>query len=830
MNPREIARLVAQEARRIRKRHPDLEQFVSTGVEDGSRMQVRRSDWPEGVTISVPVTEGSQLAAAGASVLVGYDQGKRNRPFIKRIISLARGVAATVVPAVLLGQWDQTWANYSLNPIADLAFGGAFPSWSGTDAYTYTTDTSTSGVYRAKAILYHPDGHILLIHAQSNSASTGSDAVKIIVRVLGEGSPSFTSLSTQEIVLSDDRDKEYGGYWPDCECFFDVNSKILTVFSRMSDSFPSGDTASDKANVWTLDMTFPFATITPVSSEITVAGPGLDALRKTACCMNVRGNQMARLNLADNYVFFYELDTGTGVWSDVGSPLDWVAALEAIDSSTRSVLGSGTTQIGGGSNFSMPYLTHVSRWIGMAVSDKTDPSPREWSLLELQFLPTGSIEEVVTLWVTEAIARTSLLYITSALEDHAAAVLAANPSYEDDTTTTPVTGAGCVFEGSPEGPYSYDFVEEVNWHGVIGPNSLEFETTLSGGSTTSKFIPYGANQGVAWDASVNAIRPSLPLPAITPNNNVNGDGADNVCYWASTTNSRVVYNLDNGARYCAALIPVGLQVPPSSGETLWETGQETYTQFGNCWFQTYDAIHRGVSGETKFAYELTFFRVDSDNAVTTFTPLPRHTGVLFNGTSATEEVPIPENVYGIINLPHDRIAWLHDDRTGPDANPMPMITVTDETLSSVLFTIPGSELFPEVTIFGTDQTYLGDTWARAGEFDHRLHGTDDSGPLLKAYLSNTNGHLVVGLEFYTRVEPSTGTAGLTTGRQIVIEITDSGYSIINTSDKTQAWTYPTILPVETCGTRTIRSMAIGDDRIVYAAETTSSKKLYQIVG
>lgn len=114
MDARQAAAAIAKEAKAIRKRYPDQEQFISTDYANG-RLSVRKSNWPDGVVIEVPVTRSGHTQAAGANVVIGFDQGNRQRPFVKSILGMARGVSASTASGgtLVLALWpDCTGSPY----------------------------------------------------------------------------------------------------------------------------------------------------------------------------------------------------------------------------------------------------------------------------------------------------------------------------------------------------------------------------------------------------------------------------------------------------------------------------------------------------------------------------------------------------------------------------------------------------------------------------------------------------------------------------------------------------------------------------------------------
>lgn len=130
MKPHEVAKLVQDTGTKIRSQYPDFERYISTDAEGTNLLKVRKSHWPDGVTISVPVVDGSHLKAAGASVIVAFEEGKRNRPFVRQVLSLARGYPVDEDPLLLLGQWTQLEGNPLLNwmsPACDVVILNASP-------------------------------------------------------------------------------------------------------------------------------------------------------------------------------------------------------------------------------------------------------------------------------------------------------------------------------------------------------------------------------------------------------------------------------------------------------------------------------------------------------------------------------------------------------------------------------------------------------------------------------------------------------------------------------------------------------------------------------
>ena len=105
--PREQARGAAQVAAVMRQRYPDRQQMQVEGV-DGSLLKVRRSHWPEGFAISVPVRDQGLLdeAGAGMAVFVDFERGKRQMPVVSSRAGQSLG-RIFVTPAILPGLWTQ---------------------------------------------------------------------------------------------------------------------------------------------------------------------------------------------------------------------------------------------------------------------------------------------------------------------------------------------------------------------------------------------------------------------------------------------------------------------------------------------------------------------------------------------------------------------------------------------------------------------------------------------------------------------------------------------------------------------------------------------------
>ncbi len=106
---RNVARLIKSVAAKMRQRHPDQEEMICVGVEDGL-VKFRRSDWPEGMEHSAS-TSGRINAIPGSLLRIGYEGGDRNRAFV-----LGRGLGAglsvvTPLPDLVFGRWMQAEAN-----------------------------------------------------------------------------------------------------------------------------------------------------------------------------------------------------------------------------------------------------------------------------------------------------------------------------------------------------------------------------------------------------------------------------------------------------------------------------------------------------------------------------------------------------------------------------------------------------------------------------------------------------------------------------------------------------------------------------------------------
>lgn len=111
---KKLARSIADAARQMRQKFPDLEGYESVGTE-GGLIQCRKPHWPDGVTISVPPTQGSNLAAVGANVVLGFYKAARQMPFIKSIRGMARGgtIEIPVYPGLMFWLLPEAAPNIS---------------------------------------------------------------------------------------------------------------------------------------------------------------------------------------------------------------------------------------------------------------------------------------------------------------------------------------------------------------------------------------------------------------------------------------------------------------------------------------------------------------------------------------------------------------------------------------------------------------------------------------------------------------------------------------------------------------------------------------------
>lgn len=138
--PRNIAKAIHDAAKKMRQKNPDSKLFTSKGPDEDfpGLVKVQRSDWPEGVTISIP-TGGRYpgMIADGADLVVGYEKGRRGMPFLRGLVGGARGSVVSTVPPVYFDYdlWLQSNANAGQN-----ALGGIIVA----DLYRMDPDTTSA--------------------------------------------------------------------------------------------------------------------------------------------------------------------------------------------------------------------------------------------------------------------------------------------------------------------------------------------------------------------------------------------------------------------------------------------------------------------------------------------------------------------------------------------------------------------------------------------------------------------------------------------------------------------------------------------------------------
>ncbi len=839
LNVPAVVGLVQSAAGQMSKIHPDVEFWEVTAARGKSRYDIR-DGFGHRASYVLAVGDGANRIPVGSIVQVLFDGRDRSRMKILAVVGSADWAPFVPTPLLLtLGPWDEAWGSCLRNPVGGANADPA--NWPGDICYDYNTRHGDQvGIYGTPHGLVFFEGdqaEVILVH-RMGSEETG-DVVGLRVHRLEPTADYWQQLHLVDIPLEGTIETALDKYSPDTDVLLygdsgQGNQKLVL--------FPRQLSGSGAYRVFTLD---PWNNNEFEASTITVGS--FDS--RTMSCPSFALDRLAKLNMIEDTIFGYALNglTWTDLWSKV-----WRTELTTLlGGGTWTLNGGGAVLTNGGStNYGFPARVDAGglKWLVPVTCNKqaslsTDSQSGDsnnlyqGSIRELAIdANTGDINHETVIWEKENFVRSEIPVLMSVLTPFAAHVVDAFEGYQPSLSTSEQFWS-CP--GTPGGPFPYTRTHERKWHGVMLEDYM-LTVNSFGNVTFDLYFPGVGNgvPGLLGTRREGVKAAPAPLPARRPNyqagDSQHWDGrriTNSIVDGDSTNlaqpNTRHVAT-PSGYRYCAVLIPVPFLALSTttgsvadSGSTVWQDR----TEFGDgCWFVTYELRQAGIVPIVQFAYELQFVRISSDNTVTRYTPLPRRTGCRYASSGfaqtyeATEEVPVPENCYGIVVFEdHDLVCWLHDNRSAPTHQPYPMITVTNLALTEVLYQIPGSHL-ADLDTFTEDQVNGETTWAREGDYKYWLHNTNHAGPVAKGYVRPEGGDrpvLIVGTEWFSKSPADVPTAGETIGQTAFFKLLEDGYEVAHKAQASATWTSPSIASVSNReGPEAVRSLAIGGDVLI----------------
>lgn len=760
------------------------------------------------------------------SVMVGFLEGERNLAFIvgrARFITYGSRVAATI-PFLSGGIWDRPWGNFRQNALAQTT--ADLANWGTPDeVYLWDVDLNlTSQVFRDPlGLVVLATGHFGLAFRVTDFDNYGSEVVKLRVQIL-DTSFGFWQISKEvDLNLVADRDRLPGGLAaPDGQLqahsltIDGEGLQRLTLAPRLAKRIPSGASATRMATLWTVEPR-PDHVDSPPAVGVRISQYDSDG--RSMNSFSVAGEWGIKGNFSESKIFTYRC---LSLQWQLVEEIDWKAGLTAGALAGYDVAGiSGLGLVDGASNRGPSYLqsSSVRAWIGLVGAGKFNGSLPSGAydqakLLEVKISRDGSgVIGGLSLWTQDSWTRDDCIRMVAANAAAAAQVLVDHPELND----------GSVTESHTDGGYTYTRTISQSWLGVLyedyfqtftGNLGIPRDSNFPGATGDGGGASGGDSPGLAASRQIGVARP-VPLPARQPNL----EASTNRMFWSPTEGDAHLVVSESGWRFCAGLVPVPYLAPgflATTGSDPWEQ----YSQFGSFWFVT-EVFNLGAYvPAVRFAMELAFFSVSPGGQVYSVRPLPRHGNCYGEGVVTGQTMPIGENCYQKLVLEElERVLWLHDARASAQSDPCPMLTVTD--LNCVVqYQLDSSDLGFPGTTFAVDQTWDPGTgteaWAAAGQLQHRVHGVQLEGPRMVAIKRPDNTfQLVVGIEYFDRVEPSAGTSGTTTGRTRVFAIGSSGATQLVDRSGSTSWTYPNLQSHQSDGASIIRSMVVASDRVAY---------------
>ena len=860
-------------------------------------------------------------------------------------------------PILRPGQWDQAWSNFTRSGASKSTV--TLAPWPGAEVFTWNTDVGGGSPHqeftKPLGMVYHPTGRLMLVYRMTDTANFGQDCVRLRFVILDPqpGDAPWTIFNTFDVDLSDDKDRKehLSQMQPDGATFWSDDNR-LTLFPRQAPQIPSSVPDDNFANYWTLHLQDPGASEIGSGGAIQVCHSATE--RRTANSMNIASGFMSKMNMAEPFVYTYSRDSGgfwgravehdwrallfsTGVLANIpGNPQPFPSGgsppfFHAHTYGDETTLYNGVVGIGSmenaGVNYGSPflqadgnrswcanYVTAARAYPGQSgLRGFPPPFPvydgrtgaangiDRTKLLEMVFGADGGLDRVVEIYSRGTYTQSDAIRCTHALDAYAAYQASLYPLDATSFVNSEARSDSCAAPPPEGGPHSYNRVTSHTYLGVI---------------YSSIFVTTGVNPPGAWLPNIGVD----PGGGFYDNASSAALAADKIIGVGAATMSDAPRSVTSqGHRFCVGSISVPYLTPPHGGATgipsaglFFSNRTDPYQKFetfGACSFLTLLESYCFLIPCDYFAYETVFFAISPEGRVSSCVPFPR----LENPFHPLDPL-MPQAEVHYQTLPIEvleRAFWLHDLRASRLASPVPKISVTDFTAMSVLWDIPSAAIFPaEVLseVFAEDQVYFDPNageivWARAGEL--RRGFREPSGrtqsPLMKAFSRGDDHYLIVGVEYYDRVEPNEGipaegleaedvftefdsaggdqltfyltrlpivtvdvvylnedidnpvgyswsagddfitldnplidpdllkvryhygvpgpgTAGTTTGRTVVLKVTESSYTVEQTSSQVVGWNYPNIATVPNEGANILRLLAIGPDRIVYATD------------
>ena len=199
-----------------------------------------------------------------------------------------------------------------------------------------------------------------------------------------------------------------------------------------------------------------------------------------------------------------------------------------------------------------------------------------------------------------------------------------------------------------------------------------------------------------------------------------------------------------------------------------------------------------------------------------------------------EELSIPENGYQLFTVPrHGLLGVVVDTRSEAMGDPAPTILLLDSQDREGLaerYRITPDQIYEGycLDLVESDEPWAGpedspqdrDYWARAGQYQFTLHGTDESGPQCKVIERANESLLVVGTQAVQRTLPS-GPPGQVVNRTTLLRLNADDSDDIASSNNTSG-------NDATHGPRWVRSLAVTGERIVVGCHTGSAPGIKEI--
>lgn len=725
------------------------------------------------------------------NVVLGFMEGQRNLPFIvcktKWISSGKAGGSA--LAAMLAGQWGQSWGNYTRNAISD-GSANLKDNWPGVEAF----DFSGSGIEKATGLVVNATGRYILAR-NYNHAGTW----KFRVTLLNPLSNPWASLAEDMPVLSNVRDQGGSGYQPDSQCFYDAVTDTLTAFPRIAQN--AAGSTTDKATAYVSKC--PAASLSAHLDEIIVSQAVDAGYNYTATAMSVAGTYMFKANMTENasgsttpdaYVFLYQ-QNADGIWSP-GTKINWLQRL--FDKGFLSDLGGNpgyfpsngwTVGMGAqasgessaaGQNYGAPFIQNgkVALWCTLVVALRRHSawgiadgftSFDQIKLMEVRFeAKSGTdIHSVVPIYLQDIFLQSAATVMSNALTAAAAQAVIDDPGLAPSSSSTNVD----TICGST--PVSYTRVEDRLWLGVMY-ESYEIDNAYWNSFSAKIYYP-GFESFVTPPTVVAGTIPTrtsnTPMGVVHPG--LNSRYISTKSGWRYGSFSRNLPLLVPSDNVTMPIVPPGgvareliqalVQSNAGGGISEFPDALERRENLSGCTYLTHERRIAGFLPYYAFALETVLFAISPTNTVSQLVlPGQRH-----NIWSEDPNVPFAEQVYQVIVAEELGVAlWLHGSRDALNrACTAPMISVTPVGANigaGVIYTIPASEFFP-LTTFASDQVFESNTWASAGEYQHYMLGVSGAGPHMKAMRklvgSGYEYWLILGVEYYTRVEPNPGSSG-----------------------------------------------------------------------